>query len=88
MAAFPARRPVPAAAGRRPTDSSPRPPIQGVSDFFTTRTAKGVNTGVGQALNFAPPPAPTTRWAATRCRSRPDTNSNTVGGFEHDDPPA
>lgn len=82
MAAFQLAVAFPPPPGRRPTDKLSDFANLGVSDFFTNEDGQGVNTGVGQALNFAPS---TCADNPMGCHSLPltaGTNSNTVGGFD------
>lgn len=82
MAAFQLAVAFPPAPGRRPTDKLSADANQGVSDFFTNEDLQGVNTGVGQALNFAPT---TCADNPMGCHSLPltvGTNSEVVGGFD------
>jgi len=82
MAAFQLAVAFPPAPGRRPNDVLSADANQGVSDFFTNEDGTGVNTGVGQVLNFAPT---TCADNPMGCHSLPltaSTNSNIVGGFD------
>jgi YVTN family beta-propeller protein len=82
MAAFQLAVPFPPGPSRRPTDKLSAAANQGVSDWFTNEDRQGVNTGVGQALNFAPT---TCADNPMGCHSLPltaSTNSNIVGGFD------
>jgi YVTN family beta-propeller protein len=82
MAAFQLAVAFPPAPARRPTDKLSAFANQGVADFFTNEDRQGVNTGVGQALNFAPT---TCADNPMGCHSLPltaGTNSNVVGGFD------
>lgn len=82
MAAFQLAVAFPPAPGRRPTDKFSADANQGVADFFTNEDLQGVNTGVGQALDFAPT---TCADNPMGCHSLPltvGTNSNVVGGFD------
>ena len=82
MAAFQLAVAFPPAPGRRPSDKLSADANQGVSDFFTNEDGQGVNTGVGQVLNFAPT---TCADNPMGCHSLPltaSTNSNIVGGFD------
>ncbi|RIL07351.1 MAG: hypothetical protein DCC71_03305 [Proteobacteria bacterium] len=82
MAAFQLAVAFPPAPGRRPTDQLSPDAVQGVSDFFTNEDQQGINTGVGQVLDFAPT---TCADNPMGCHSLPltaSTNSNIVGGFD------
>jgi len=82
MAAFQLAVAFPPPPSRRPDDKLSPFANKGVSDFFTNEDGKGVNTGVGQALNFAPN---TCADNPMGCHSLPltvGTNSNVVGGFD------
>jgi YVTN family beta-propeller protein len=82
MAAFQLAVAFPPGPGRRPSDKLSPDANQGVSDWFTNEDGQGVNTGVGQALNFAPT---TCADNPMGCHSLPltaGTNSNVVGGFD------
>ena len=82
MAAFQLAVAFPPPPARRPTDKLSPFANKGVSDFFTNEDGEGVNTGVGQALNFAPS---TCADNPMGCHSLPltaGTNSNVVGGFD------
>jgi hypothetical protein len=82
MAAFQLAVAFPPAPSRRPDDKLSDFAVQGVSDFFTNEDLQGINTGVGQALGFAPT---TCADNPMGCHSLPltaGTNSNVVGGFD------
>jgi YVTN family beta-propeller protein len=82
MAAFQLAVAFPPPPSRRPDDKLSAFANQGVADFFTNEDGKGVNTGVGQALNFVPN---TCADNPMGCHSLPltaGTNSNVVGGFD------
>lgn len=82
MAAFQLAVAFPPAPSRRPDDKLSDFANQGVSDFFTNEDLQGINTGVGQALGFAPT---TCADNPMGCHSLPltaGTNSNVVGGFD------
>ncbi len=82
MAAFQLAVAFPPPPSRRPDDKLSPFANKGVSDFFTNEDGKGVNTGVGQALNFAPS---TCADNPMGCHSLPltaGTNSSVVGGFD------
>ena len=82
MAAFQLAVAFPPAPSRRPTDKLSSFANKGVSDFFTNEDQQGINTGVGQALGFAPT---TCADNPMGCHSLPltaGTNSNVVGGFD------
>ena len=82
MAAFQLAVAFPPPPSRRPDDKLSAFANKGVADFFTNEDGKGVNTGVGQALNFAPS---TCADNPMGCHSLPltaGTNSSVVGGFD------
>lgn len=82
MAAFQLAVAFPPAPSRRPDDKLSEFANQGVADFFTNEDQQGVNTGVGQALGFAPT---TCADNPMGCHSLPltaGTNSDVVGGFD------
>ncbi len=82
MAAFQLAVAFPPPPARRPDDKLSEFANKGVADFFTNEDGEGVNTGVGQALNFAPS---TCADNPMGCHSLPltaGTNSNVVGGFD------
>jgi len=82
MAAFLLSVAFPPAPARRADDHLSAFANQGVSDFFTNEDGKGINTGVGQVVGFAPA---TCADNPLGCHSLPlttGTNSSVVGGFD------
>jgi DNA-binding beta-propeller fold protein YncE len=67
---------------RRPTDRLSDLALLGVQDFFTNEDGMGINTGVGEVVNFAPA---TCADNPLGCHSLPlthSTKSPVVGGFD------
>ncbi len=82
MAAFQLAVAFPPAPDRRPDDVLSPLAVQGVADFFSNEDAKGINTGIGQVVGFAPT---TCADNPMGCHSLPltvSTNSSVVGGFD------
>lgn len=82
MAAFQLAVAFPPAPDRRPDDALSPLAQRGVADFFTNEDRQGINTGIGQAVGFAPV---TCADNPMGCHSLPltvSTNSSVVGGFD------
>ena len=82
MAAFQLAVAFPPAPDRRPDDVLSPLALRGVADFFTNEDAKGINSGIGQVVGFAPT---TCADNPMGCHSLPltvSTNSSIVGGFD------
>ncbi len=82
MAAFQLAVAFPPAPDRRPDDVLSPLALQGVADFFTNEDRKGINSGIGQVVGFAPT---TCADNPMGCHSLPltvSTNSSVVGGFD------